>query len=58
MARWTESLREGVEVLGADTPAGGRLAESVEFFEFIQKEMGILIEHWNNYRAGKGRPVD
>jgi hypothetical protein len=34
------------------------MAESVEFFEFIQKELALLIEHWNTYRAGKDRPAD
>jgi DNA-binding transcriptional regulator GbsR (MarR family) len=58
MARWTENLREGADLLGIDTPAGARLAESVEFFEFIQKEMALLIEHWNTYRAGTVRPAD
>jgi DNA-binding transcriptional regulator GbsR (MarR family) len=57
MSRWTESLREGVDILGVDTPAGARLAESAEFFEFIEKEMKLLIEHWNNYRASRARPA-
>jgi DNA-binding transcriptional regulator GbsR (MarR family) len=58
MARWTESLQEGADLLGADTPAGARLAESAEFFEFIEKELKLLIEHWTTYRAGKSRPAD
>src|SRR2546423_11306563 len=28
LAHWAASLREGADVLGADTPAGSRLAES------------------------------
>ncbi len=53
MSRWTESLREGVEVLGAGTPAGARLAENVEFFEFIEKELHLMIDRWNDYQASR-----
>jgi DNA-binding transcriptional regulator GbsR (MarR family) len=51
LARWTADLREGAEVLGEDTPAGGRFAESVEFFEFMQKELHQMLERWHDYRA-------
>jgi predicted transcriptional regulator len=46
MARWTGVLREGVTVLGADTPAGERVAESVRFFEFVGSELPALIARW------------
>jgi DNA-binding transcriptional regulator GbsR (MarR family) len=51
LERWTDNLREGVEVLGGDTPAGSRLAESVEFFEFLQKELGEMTQRWREHRA-------
>src|SRR5438105_2507702 len=51
LARWTASLREGADVLGADTPAGARMAETVEFFEFLQKELRLIPERWLAYRA-------
>ncbi|HEV7899877.1 MAG TPA: MarR family transcriptional regulator [Planosporangium sp.] len=51
MARWTTSLREGADVLGVDTPAGARLAETVEFFDFLQKELRLIPERWEKYRA-------
>lgn len=51
LAHWTASLREGAEVLGAGTPAGARLAETVEFFEFLQKEIHLMIERWHAYQA-------
>jgi DNA-binding transcriptional regulator GbsR (MarR family) len=56
LARWAMSLREGAEVLGPDTPAGSRLAETVEFFEFLQKELHLMTERWHAYRAGKHSP--
>jgi DNA-binding transcriptional regulator GbsR (MarR family) len=51
LSRWTESLRDGVDVLGADSPAGGRLAESVEFFEFMQKELHLMLDRWRDHQA-------
>jgi DNA-binding transcriptional regulator GbsR (MarR family) len=55
LARWTASLSEGADVLGADTPAGARFAESVEFFEFMQRELRLMSERWDKYRA-ESRP--
>jgi len=46
MARWTGVLRGGVDVLGADTPAGQRVAESVRFFEFVSTELPSVIGRW------------
>jgi DNA-binding transcriptional regulator GbsR (MarR family) len=46
LARWERALGEGVEALGADTPAGERLEGSVAFFEFLQEEMPALLARW------------
>lgn len=46
MSRWTGVLRDGVAVLGADTPAGERVAESVRFFEFVSSELPQVISKW------------
>jgi DNA-binding transcriptional regulator GbsR (MarR family) len=51
LARWIESAREGVDVLGADTPAGARMARTVAFYEFLHKEMPALLDRWRDYRA-------
>ena len=51
MARWTGVLREGIKVLGADTPAGARVAESVRYFEFVSSELPLVIEKWRAHRA-------
>jgi len=51
LARWAASLREGADVLGPDSPAGARFAETVEFFEFLQKELRLMTERWHAYRA-------
>ena len=55
LLRWTANLRDGVDVLGGDSPAGSRLAEAVEFFEFMQKELHAMLERWNAMRAEFGR---
>jgi hypothetical protein len=44
-------VREGVHALGADTPAGARLSETLEFFQFLQAEMPAMLERWRASRA-------
>jgi predicted transcriptional regulator len=61
MARWTGVLRDGVAILGADTPAGERVAESARFFEFVSSELPLVIRKWRerglggDADAGRGR---
>ena len=51
----TQSLREGVEQVGGrGTTAGGRLALSVAFLEFVTEEMHQLSERWDKRRAELG----
>ncbi|NUO45595.1 MAG: MarR family transcriptional regulator [Streptomyces sp.] len=49
--RWEDALREGVASLGAETPAGHRLAETLAFFEFIEKDVAQMMERWRAHRA-------
>jgi predicted transcriptional regulator len=51
LTRWERALGEGVSALGADTPAGHRLAESAGFFAFLQRELPALLERWRLSRA-------
>jgi hypothetical protein len=44
-------LEDGIAAVGPDTPAGARLAETQEFFAFMQKEMPALVERWQEYRS-------
>jgi hypothetical protein len=57
MTRWTAVLREGVPVLGADTPAGARIAESVRYFEFVSAELPLVISRWRERKAAHDRPA-
>jgi DNA-binding transcriptional regulator GbsR (MarR family) len=51
MARWVAVMREGVEVLGPDTPAGTRMAESVRYFEFVTAELPLVLARWQELKA-------
>ncbi|PWI11533.1 MarR family transcriptional regulator [Streptomyces sp. NWU339] len=48
--RWEDALREGVTSLGSDTPAGRRLAETLAFFEFVEKEIEGMMARWRTHR--------
>ncbi|MFE1427599.1 GbsR/MarR family transcriptional regulator [Streptomyces fungicidicus] len=48
--RWEDALREGVTSLGAATPAGRRLAETLAFFEFVEKEIDTMMDRWRAHR--------
>ena len=48
--RWEGALREGVSSLGADTPAGRRMAETLAFFEFVEGEVAAMMERWRVHR--------
>jgi DNA-binding transcriptional regulator GbsR (MarR family) len=46
LSRCEQSLRDGIELLGRDTGAGARMAETLAFFEFIQAELHSLLARW------------
>ncbi|MFD4879719.1 GbsR/MarR family transcriptional regulator [Streptomyces sp. NPDC058420] len=50
LKRWEAALGEGVASLGAETPAGRRLAETLAFFEFVDEEIAAMMERWRTYR--------
>src|SRR5215212_10985134 len=54
LLRWQEDLREGIEAIGADTPAGQRLEETRRFYQFIHEEMPRLLERWREVRSHPG----
>ncbi len=51
LMRWQEDLREGIEAVGANTPAGKRLEETRRFYEFVHKEIPMLLEKWRKVRS-------
>ncbi|GGS85815.1 GbsR/MarR family transcriptional regulator [Streptomyces chromofuscus] len=50
LKRWEDALRDGVDSLGPDTPAGRRLAETLAFFEYLEGELAALMERWHAHR--------
>jgi len=59
MARWTAVLREGIELIGRDTPAGARLVDSVQYFEFVSAELPRVLARWQEHKAAleRGAPA-
>lgn len=55
LERWTAALREGIDLLGADTPAGVRMADSVDYFEFVSAELPRIHARWQEHKASMGR---
>jgi DNA-binding transcriptional regulator GbsR (MarR family) len=52
LIRWESTLRSGVSSVGEETEAGRRLAETAEFFEFLQKELTGMLERWKEHKTG------
>jgi DNA-binding transcriptional regulator GbsR (MarR family) len=55
--RWKSSVQEGIEALGRDTPAGRRLGDTLEFFEFVEVEVPEMLERWRQHKAAS-RPAE
>jgi len=50
MGRWAALVRQGVGIVGADTAAGGRLAETADFLEFVSAELPDVIRRWQEHK--------
>jgi DNA-binding transcriptional regulator GbsR (MarR family) len=53
MSRWTALVREGIDLVGADTQAGTRMAEQAAFLEFATKELSQILSRWQEYRGSE-----
>jgi DNA-binding transcriptional ArsR family regulator len=47
LVRWSVLLKEGIDLVGADTPAGRRMANHAGFFEFLAAEMPAVMARWD-----------
>jgi DNA-binding transcriptional regulator GbsR (MarR family) len=47
LVRWANLLNEGIDIVGADTPAGARLSTQASFIEFLNKEMPAVLARWD-----------
>ncbi|MFH9138153.1 GbsR/MarR family transcriptional regulator [Streptomyces sp. NPDC017524] len=48
---WQATMQEGVDRFGIDTPQGSRINGTLEFFRFVEKELGSMMERWAAHRA-------
>jgi len=53
--RWTAVLRDGIDLVGRDTPAGARMADSVRYFEFVGAELPRVLARWQEHKAALER---
>jgi DNA-binding transcriptional regulator GbsR (MarR family) len=51
LLRWISVLREGVQTLGADTPAGLRMADTARYFELLNAELPALLSRWRELKS-------
>ena len=45
-----DTLDTGVDAVGGDTRAGKRVADTRDFFNFLAKQLPVLIEQWREQR--------
>ncbi|MFE5534256.1 GbsR/MarR family transcriptional regulator [Streptomyces sp. NPDC056492] len=57
LALFEKTLRDGAAGVGADTPAGTRMAETAAFFAFLQGEMHSMMDRWRAHRATLDLPA-
>jgi DNA-binding transcriptional regulator GbsR (MarR family) len=48
LQQWAKLSREGIDVVGANTPAGRRLEETARFFEFLVDEIPSVLDRWRS----------
>jgi DNA-binding transcriptional regulator GbsR (MarR family) len=52
--RWLQDLEDGIKSVGPDTPAGARLEETRQFFEFLLNEVPQMLDRWRARRSANG----
>lgn len=60
LERWQVSAAEGADIMGRETEAGRRLAETEEFFGFLRTELPLMMGRWREHRTrwiAEGRAV-
>ncbi|BAU84374.1 transcriptional regulator, trmB [Streptomyces laurentii] len=46
LTRWGTMMRDGAQIIGPDTAAGRRVAETAEFFDFLHDELMSILDRW------------
>lgn len=52
---WRDATFDGISAVGAETPAGKRLADMADFLDFMVKELPVLFDRWREQRAERDR---
>lgn len=47
LVQWAALLKEGIDLVGPETPAGRRMTGHAAYFEFLATEMPALFARWN-----------
>jgi DNA-binding transcriptional regulator GbsR (MarR family) len=58
LVRWGGMLKEGVDLVGADTPAGARLTAHTAFFDFLNTEIPGMLDRWEEISQRRLRRVE
>ncbi|MGE5133205.1 MAG: GbsR/MarR family transcriptional regulator [Gemmatimonadota bacterium] len=51
LTRWVSAARDGVSLLGPQSRAGRRMADSLDFFAFLLEEMPAMLARWEERKA-------
>lgn len=51
MARWSQIMRDGLELISPESPAVPRIQDSIMYFDFLEKELPMVWSRWEEYRA-------
>ena len=54
LTRWVSAARDGVSLLGPQSRAGRRMADSLDFFAFLLEEMPAMLARWEERKARRG----
>jgi len=54
LRHWEQAVADGAKLLGTKRPAGRRLAETREFFAFLQSEVPGMLQRWEEHKAARG----
>jgi DNA-binding transcriptional regulator GbsR (MarR family) len=54
MTRWASLMRDGAVLLGPGSPAGQRVSQSAEYFEFVASVLPQVLAQWHEYKARRG----
>ena len=47
LVRWSTLLKEGIDLVGQETPAGRRMTEHAAYFEFLASQMPAIFARWH-----------